>query len=76
VRVPGRNLVPGSAVTSGSAPPSRAPLTAVPEPDARQSRGLSSYQKGIHRARAASHAAGAEHDPEVGAGLDEQEGRS
>jgi hypothetical protein len=51
-RVPGRNLVPGSAApAAASAAPAPENVVALPRPERRRTRGLSSFQQGVSRAR-------------------------
>ncbi|MEP6697499.1 MAG: nitrate- and nitrite sensing domain-containing protein [Pseudonocardiales bacterium] len=71
VRVPGRNLVPGTATPSAPPDATRPAARASAQVNPTESRALSSYQQGIHRARVASPAATREHEP-TAAGLDEQ----
>jgi len=56
VRVPGQNLIPGAAPSV--TPPSSGPRNM----DARRTRGMSSFQKGVSRAR--NNPADAESNPE------------
>jgi signal transduction histidine kinase len=72
VRVPGRNLVPGGAA---SAPSSDAtPTTSHRAPT--DGRGLSSFQQGIHRARAAGRGNPRHGQPEETDGSEQQEVRA
>jgi hypothetical protein len=51
VRVPGRNLIPGSADPAPDDTGNGAPVITAPAPSPRLSAGLSSYQRGINRGR-------------------------
>jgi hypothetical protein len=55
VRVPGRNLIPGSADPAPDDTGSGAPVITAPAPSPRLSAGLSSYQRGINRGRTNDH---------------------
>ena len=53
MRIPGRNLVPGSAAPVAAAPAPTTPenVVALPRLERRRTRGLSSFQQGVSRAR-------------------------
>jgi hypothetical protein len=51
VRVPGRNLVPGSAAAAPVIPASAENVVPMPRLERRRTRGLSSFQQGVSRAR-------------------------
>lgn len=73
VRVPGRNLVPGVPATARPVP-AATPVAAraAAHLDATESRALSSYQQGIHRARVAGQGA-IRHQEPASADVDDQE---
>lgn len=74
MRVPGHNLIPGTAPGPGIGAAARPASEPATHRDPRQSRTLSSYQQGVHRARVAG-LASARHGEPVAAGLDEQQVR-
>jgi hypothetical protein len=69
VRVPGRNLVPGQAPSAPAAT-----VRTAAHLDATESRALTSYQQGIHRARVAGQGAIRHREP-TNTDVDDQERR-